>query len=308
MGKWRLAARLCQILMGLVFLVSGGVKIWEPVLFYWDAVPYTQLLGLQGLWQIAGQVALLGGPLEIALGVALLVNWRPRLTFALSTLLMAFFLGLTTYAWKKGATEDCGCFGSLIERSPGEAAVEDGIMLGMLLFGWWGMRPTAPRRAGWVVVGGTVLALAVGGGRFFPQRERLEKSDLLPGVRLTGLKPVGLSVDLMKGEYLIELMSPRCGHCMEVVPALNRLTEEPDLPPLIALNTFSQDSAPLAEFKQRLEPRYPIGTISRTDFFRLTWKHAYPRLAWVRDGVVRQVWEREEFPTAEQLRAAIQRP
>ena len=38
-------ARIFQILIGLVYLISGAIKTWEPILFYWEAIPYTQLLG-----------------------------------------------------------------------------------------------------------------------------------------------------------------------------------------------------------------------------------------------------------------------
>ena len=33
-----------QWIAGLALLLSGMVKIWEPVLFYWQIIPYTQLL------------------------------------------------------------------------------------------------------------------------------------------------------------------------------------------------------------------------------------------------------------------------
>ena len=300
------AARISQILMGLVFLVSGLIKVWEPVLFYWEVVPFTQLLGMVKFWQQAAQVILLLAPFECALGLALLANWRPRLTFPVAVVLMVFFIGLMVHAWNAGATENCGCFGTLVDRSPAEAAVEDGVMLALLLFGWWGARSLPSWRfSGRLVGAGMVLSLAVGCIQFFPDKARLAESDLKPGVELTGLNPQGLDVDVMKGEYLVELMSPRCGHCIDAVPKLNRLVDEADLPPLIALNTFAQDSQPLKEFKERLQPRFAIGTISRTDFFRLTWKHTYPRLAYLRDGVVQMVWEHNEFPNAEQLRIAI---
>ena len=300
------AARVSQIIMGLALLVSGLVKVWEPVLFYWEVVPYTQLMYLTKIWSHVAQAALLMGPFECAVGIALLANWRPRLTYPVSVVLMVFFIGLMVAAWKVGATDDCGCFGALVERSPGEAAVEDVVMLALLLFGWWGTRSrgTWPK-AGWLVGGGAVLGLVVGAVQFVPEMERLEKSDLLPGVRLTGLNPKGLETDIMEGDYLIELMSPKCGRCIESIPKLNRLADEADLPAVIALNNFPQESEELKQFKARLQPRFPVATISKTDFFRLTVKHGYPRLALVRDGVVQKVWEYYEFPTLDKIRKAV---
>ena len=86
-----------------------------------------------------GTGGLLVGPLECALGLALILNWRPRITMPAATLLMAAFTALTGYAWLSNANLDCGCFGALAERTPGEAAVEDSVMLLLLLVAWrWG--------------------------------------------------------------------------------------------------------------------------------------------------------------------------
>ena len=304
------AARIGQMVMGIIFLVSGLIKVWEPVLFYWEAMPFsTLLLGKDvEVLKAATRLALLLGPLECGLGLGLLLHWRPRLMFPAATALMAFFLGLMIYAWRLGATEDCGCFGTLVNRSPGEAAVEDLIMLALLVFGWWGTRslpaPARPARAR-LVAGGTALALVVAGFRFFPDARRLEDSDLQPGVKLVGLPLKGQDLDLMEGDYLVTLFSPRCGRCQNEVPLLNKLNAVPDLPPIIALSSFPQNSRAMADFKNQLQPRYAIASISMTDFRRLTYKHGYPRLAFVRDGVVRSVWEYFEMPTAEQLREAI---
>ena len=64
----------------------------------------------------------------------------------------------------------------------------------------------------------------------------------------------------------------------------------------------------LKQFKAQLQPRFPVATISKTDFFRLTVKQGYPRLAYVRDGMVKKVWEHYEFPTSEQIRSAMKTP
>lgn len=298
------AARTAQMIMGALLVLSGVLKVWEPVLFYWELVPYAQLLGVTQHWEMFAQAGLLVAPFECFLGVALLANWRPGLVMPLAVALMAFFIGLMVWAWHLGATEECGCFGALVKRSPGEAAVEDVVMLALLLFGWWGAwKASAWRFAGGLVAGGTALALLVGVARFVPNMERLEHSDLLPGVRLSGLEIQGVSVDITQGRYLIELFSPRCSRCLQSVPKLNRVDAATDLPPVIGLASFARESAAMVDFITASAPRYPIGTISKTDYFRLTWRHGFPRLAYVVDGVVRRVWEYNEFPTAEALRA-----
>ena len=317
------AARVGQMIIGVVYVVAGAVKVWEPVLFYWEAIPYAQLLGVAE-WKTASAVAkaaIVLGPIEFVLGWALLLNWQPRLTLPVATVLMAAFTALTAKAWYMGASIDCGCFGALVERGPREATIEDGAMLLVLLFAWWGMRRRANAvpvvdRPNWWGTGGTpvwpqasrmvlgvfIAGLAVGGLRFFPELERIAQSDLKSGVRLSGLALKGVDVDLMEGEYLIELFSPTCIHCKNAVPKMNILAQDPQLPRLIALTSFAQDAPQVIDFKKQLQPRFDIATISITDFKRLTFGHGYPRLAYIADGVVQQVWESNYMPTQARLR------
>ena len=303
-------ARIFQILIGLVYLVSGAIKTWEPILFYWEAIPYTQLLGFgREYFQPVAKGAVLLAPFEVGLGVALVFNWLPRFTLPVATLLMAFFTGLLTYAWKMGASIDCGCFGALVERSPGEAAVEDAVMLCMLGFAL--LRSRSVERLPWtpqgiryrgIAPGLYVLALIVCGIRFLPEVERLEASDLKSDVRLIGLYLKGVDADLQKGKYLIELFSPVCGHCINAVPKINAMAQDDALPRVIALTSFSQESNQLVEFERRFNPLFDIATVSLTDFYRLTYAHGYPRLAYIKDGVVQSVWERDFMPDIERLR------
>lgn len=317
------AARVGQMIIGVVYLVAGAIKVWEPVLFYWEAIPYAQLLGVVE-WESASAVAkaaIVLGPIEFFLGWALLLNWQPRLCLPVATALMAAFTALTAKAWHMGASIDCGCFGALVERGPKEATIEDSVMLVVLLFAWWGMRRSASAApasgppnwwgtggapvwplASRMVLGSLVVGLAVGGMRFFPELERISQSDLKSGVRLSGLALKGVDADLMQGEYLIELFSPTCIHCKNAVPKMNILAQDPQLPRLIALTSFAQDAPQVIDFKKQLQPRFDIATISLTDFRRLTFGHGYPRLAYIADGVVQQVWESDYMPTQERLR------
>ena len=315
-------ARVGQMIIGIVYVITGAIKIWEPVLFYWKTIPYVRMFGAP--WEtatVAAKVTTVLGPIEFVLGLALLLNWCPRVCLPVAAGLMAFFTAITAWAWHLGASIDCGCFGALVERGPGQAAIEDGVMLVVLIFAWWRMRRSAQAEppAGslnWWGSGGAPVwprarqmvgyafaaTLVVGGVRFIPELERLDQSDLKSGVRLSGLTLKGVEADLMEGEYLIELFSPTCRYCIDAVPKMNRLAQDSALPRVIALTSFPQDSEAVTDFKKRLQPRFGIATISQTDFYRLTFGHGYPRLAYIKDGVVQQVWENKNMPTQAQLR------
>jgi len=296
--------------MGLVLLVAGMTKVWDPVIFYWEVLSYLELVHVErDWWPAIGRALIVLGAVEGGLGGALLVNWRPRICLPSSVLLMVLFLGLTSLAWFRGSDMDCGCFGALVERTPGEAAAEDVVLLLLLVAAWkWspsGSPAALSIRARRLLYVGTLAALTLTAVRFFPESGRLESSDLQPGLSLEGLKLRGTDLDLSEGDYLIELFSPRCVRCMRTVSTLNRWLETPDLPPVIGISSYAADSDEMEHFRQQLRPRYQIAAVSSADWRRLTWRHGYPRLAHIQNGVVRQVWEWDATPSTRQLKHAL---
>ena len=300
-------AAAARILMGTVFVVAGVAKAFQPVVFYWEAISYVSLLEAgREAWPHIGRAALAFAPLEVLVGLALLVGWRARLAFAAATALTVLFIVLTGLAWQKGAQVDCGCFGTLAKRTPGEALVEDAAMLALLLFAWrWGTARWSIGAWRWspqVVALGALLTFGLLLVRFAPESDRVASSDLKAGVRLTGIELKGdVRVDLSDGQFLVELFSPRCSHCKSAVPKLNHWADTPGIPPIVALSEFPPDSPHLAAFIQQMRPRYTIASISSSDWMRLTWRHGWPRLAYVEDGVIQRVWEHDAMPSVDQL-------
>jgi len=238
-------------------------------------------------------------------GLALLVDWKPRLVLPIGVVMMVFLsrLPLMPYIGEWG--ESCGCFGTLVDRSPTEAVVENFLMLGLLVFAWWGLRRRSVALwawSRWVVLVGGLVALAVLGFRYMPERDRIADSDLQVGDYLKGLSLLDADIDLTRGAYLIELFSPNCHYCQAAVPKLNFWAADPEVPRLIALSQYPKDHPVTAQFKMQFRPRFTIATISFVDFKRLTHGHGYPRLAYIVDGVVMRVWESHAFPSLAELR------
>ena len=300
------ATRIIQMFVGLVFLLAGSMKVWDPVLFFWHAYPYTEILGLEGRTAVLGtQAALFLGPLEVGVGLALLANWRPNVSHSFASLFLLFFFGLTFFAWGKDLGSSCGCFGTLLERNPGEAAIENLVLFGCLIFAWWGtglLRRPAWLGGRYLTLGGILLALGLGSFNFYPEASRIESSDLQAGVYLGDVKMQGTDLDLRsKGAFLVEIFSPSCPRCMEAVNELNRIQALPGMPAVVALTSYEWDSDLVRMFVEETNPKYTIASVSRKDFVRLAWRHGFPRLGLVRDGVVQQVWEHNEWPSIEEL-------
>ena len=63
--------------------------------------------------------------LEVVLGVAVLINYRMRITAWVLLLLMLFFTFLTFYSAYFNKVTDCGCFGDAIKLTPWESFYKD---------------------------------------------------------------------------------------------------------------------------------------------------------------------------------------
>jgi hypothetical protein len=300
-------ARGAGILMGFVFVVAGLPKAWDPVLFYWDVIPFTFLFGLGDAGrQLVARSALVLGPLECLVGLGLIFNWRRRLVYPVAGGLMLVFTAVVALAWTRGWDASCGCFGTLLERGAREAVVEDLVMLGLLAVGWFAGGTTRPARA-WAPRALVVVAVALiptTGIRFALEKERLAESDLTAGVSLAGLRVAGHDVgDLAEGDCLVVLLTPGCKRCQSAVTDMNQLAPKAPVR-IVALTYYQQDSDVLAVFRATRRPRFPVGSVTKKDFIRLAWGHEVPRFALLRDGKVTRVWESHERPVLGDLKAS----
>ena len=285
---WRLwTPRLLSGAVGLILLAAGLVKAMDMELFIRQIMDYgivsERLLLILSAW---GLIAL-----ECALGVALLVFYRPRPMLSLTAALLLIFAGATGWAWLTGVTEDCGCYGAWLKQTPGQALVGDLVLLAATAIAWAGCRHVqAPqtRTKAWAVTIACLSGLALPVVFGFPTSaiNRVQSNGPLIGpIEVHG---VG-DVDLNKGEYLVVLMGMECFHCQEAIPDLNILCDAPDLPPLIALCT--SEEADCIEFVEEFQPIFPIGHISDDLFWRLLADGDMPRIILLHDGHIKRVWD-----------------
>jgi hypothetical protein len=295
----RLAGRIIGCLIGALLLVTGLSKATMPQDFGhqiadYDIVTNPILVGL-----ISYTVILV----ECALGAALLVRLRPRLTIALAGLLMVGFLVAVGYAWKAGTTEDCGCL-PWVTRTPGEAFVEDLILLALLGWAWWAQRGAPAPARSWktLAVGAAVaLAMVVVGVFGVAGLGSPGAGGEAGATTFKTLRAEDLPADLSTGDHLVLLMSTECTHCKDAVPEINALFNDSRLPPLVAV--ASQDRVSRGLFRQDYGAQYPIGQIPESAVRPLI-KAGFPKLFLVRDGTILESWE-GTMPQADDIVAAV---
>ena len=298
---WRLwTPRLLSGAVGIVLLIAGVLKAVDMEMFVRAmrdyGIIYERVVLVVSAWGLI--VA------ECGLGVGLLVSYRPRIILPLTALLFLIFGGATSWAWLTGATENCGCYGPWLQFTPGQALVENLILLAATAIAWAGCRHVQTqqtRTKAWAVIIACLIGLGLPAVFGLPTSGIKELPSEMPEFGPIQVHGLG-NLDLNKGEYLIVLMGTACFHCQEAMPDLNLLCDAPDLPPLIALCT--SEEADCIEFVEEFQPIFPIGHISDDLFWRLLADGDMPRIILLHDGRIKRVWD-QTVPNEDAIKAEL---
>jgi uncharacterized membrane protein YphA (DoxX/SURF4 family) len=97
---------LARLVVGGVWIVAGAVKLTEPAASIAAVRAYELLPG-----SVAEAVGYVLPPLEMVIGIALVLGLMTRGAAAISALLfVAFIVGIAS-VWARGMEINCGCFG-----------------------------------------------------------------------------------------------------------------------------------------------------------------------------------------------------
>lgn len=299
----RLGTRLLAGVVGFVFVMAAVLKALDMELFIRQIKTYGIVSGRPVLIFVAWAVI----ALELFLGVAMIVAYRPTIVLPTTVVLLLSFLGLTGWAWHSGAAQTCGCFGAWLERTPGQAALEDIVLVAATMWAWAGL---GNLRAGqsraswkkWTVLSASIAGLALPAILGFPVLSWSPPSSGAVENQLGRFATTGLgSVDLNTGTYIIVIMGTGCAHCQDAIPQINMLAETPGLPSVVGLCV--DDKTDRLRFLEQFRPSFPLGQIPEDIFWQLLGDAEMPRMLLVRDGRIVQSWN-EKIPAAEAVRTA----
>ena len=158
---------IVRILVGGLFLFSGFIKAVDPKGFGFKLQDYFEVFEMQFLSPYATGLAIFICVFEIALGVALILGYKPKPVAWLLLLMIVFFTFLTGFTFlsgyvnpaaynaeaKKNAIEkgeeintfqafnknhmkvsDCGCFGDAIPLTPRTSFFKDLILSALIIY------------------------------------------------------------------------------------------------------------------------------------------------------------------------------
>jgi hypothetical protein len=271
------------VLLGLVLLYSAWGKALDPH-------GTGEIYARRGLLpaSLAGLVVMSAVAVEAALGLALLFNLRRSPLLALATLMMTAFFALTAWEYVHPPADGsgCGCFGNLISRTPGQAALQDGFFVVLALLAWLG-RPArvAPRR--WAVpAAGFVVAFA-----FAALAPRFVGDDtatrLAPGVKVASLRLDEIVPEAQRGTSLVLLIDRGDATTKAAVPRINELLVLKNGP--CGVFALAEPNAELAtSFTWEAGPAFDVREAPYSLLKPLY--RTLPRAFLVTDGVVVRTW------------------
>ena len=126
---------IVRIFVGILFIISGFIKLNDPVGFSYKLQVYFSpgVLDIPFLVPIALFLAVFLVVFELILGVILIIGYNPKFTVWSLLLMILFFTLLTFYSAYFNKVTDCGCFGDAMPLTPWESFTKDVVLLIMII-------------------------------------------------------------------------------------------------------------------------------------------------------------------------------
>lgn len=137
---------ISRIFVGVLFIISGLIKLNDPVGFSFKLKDYfaPEVLNLEFLVPYALLLAIFVVIFEVLLGIMLLVGYFRKFTLWSLLLMIVFFTFLTFYSAYFNKVTDCGCFGDAVKLTPWESFTKDIILLVLILILFFGSKYIKP--------------------------------------------------------------------------------------------------------------------------------------------------------------------
>lgn len=156
---------LCRVLFSLTFIVSGVLKLLDPVGTGLIVKAYLDFMPLDALAPYTVGLGMALSTTEFLIGICVLSGLRIRIVAWAALLLTAFFTVLTGYLMLYNPISDCGCFGEAIHLTNAQTFTKNVVLLVLAVLIFLGRKHAtrvAPAWLEWVFVAVfATLALAV---------------------------------------------------------------------------------------------------------------------------------------------------
>ena len=135
-----------RIFVGILFVISGFIKLNDPVGFSFKLEEYFSqgVLDLPFFTPYALAISITVVVVEVMVGVALILGYKRKITLWLLLAMIVFFTFLTFYSAYFNKVTDCGCFGDAIKLTPWESFTKDVVLLVLIIILYIGRKYITP--------------------------------------------------------------------------------------------------------------------------------------------------------------------
>ena len=126
--------RFAALLVGVIFLVSGLLKLIDPVGTMLKVQEYMRFMHLGFLLPAAKVTGILLSLFESLLGIALFTGVFRKQAAYCTYVLLGFFTLLTFFLWLLNPVMDCGCFGEIVHLNHSQSFWKNIILLCLSVF------------------------------------------------------------------------------------------------------------------------------------------------------------------------------
>lgn len=132
----KIAVGITRIFVGILFIISGFIKLNDPLGFSYKLQEYfsADVLNLEFLIPFALILAIIIVIFELVLGIMLIIGYLPRFTLWSLLIMIIFFTFLTFYSAYYNKVTDCGCFGDAMPMTPWQSFTKDVVLLVLIIF------------------------------------------------------------------------------------------------------------------------------------------------------------------------------
>tara|TARA_R110001592_G_scaffold109196_1_gene304665 strand:+ start:2811 stop:3908 length:1098 start_codon:yes stop_codon:yes gene_type:complete len=152
-----------RIFVGILFIISGFIKLNDPVGFSFKLEEYFSqgVLDLPFLTPYALAISILVVVVEVMVGVMLILGYKRKITVWTLLAMIVFFTFLTFYSAYFNKVTDCGCFGDAIKLTPWESFTKDVVLLILILIIYVGRKYITPLVKPYTVKAALLISLLV---------------------------------------------------------------------------------------------------------------------------------------------------
>ncbi len=257
--KWQLT-HSARLLLGSVFLTAALTKGIDIIRFGRQIETIAWILGLPATemvrnWAMGTAFFVLAS--ELLIGTGLISGVRARGAAISGMFLLILFAGITVWSAASGVAVECGCFGTVVTRTAGEAVADDVILL---LIGIFAVRRRKPERPFAKMIAPLLIVGLAWGILFyaFPRRG----SALRTGVEVS--LPNSIPLSSADSLYYLWFFDPDCSRCQMQLGFVKEMAGVSSRVFGITASTHGR----VNEFKFDYEANFPIISLQRVEYAR----------------------------------------